>query len=223
MDERYVVCRLRIPLRKGQSYIQTVPEAYPDMLVEVLSYLPVDPDEVMMDLRLKGDVPMEEVLEKIRSSSEVRSLEVLGRGVQGVKLRVRSRFSNPSVIKTAIELKLLPDFPAYVKAGDVTTVVVSTAEAIRKLYRLMRERFPGTIIESIRSEGLDAVRGSLTPHQVEIFQTAISSGYWDVPRRANLSDLAATLHVSKSTLSETLATVENKLLHEMKDRFFRSV
>lgn len=224
LEERYVVCRLRIPLHKGQSYLQSVSDEYPDMLIEILSYLPIDQEEeVIIDLRLKGKVPMDEVLGKVQSSPDVTSLEVMGKEAQNVKLRARSRLTNPSVIKTIIELKLLPDFPTYIKGGAVTTVVVSTSEAISNLFRLMKERFPGTLIESVRREGLDAMRSSLTPHQIEIFQTAMSSGYWEVPRRVNLTDLATVLHVSKSTLHETLATVENKLLHEMKDRFYSPV
>ena len=221
LDEPHVICRLRIPLRKGQSYLQRVSSEYPDMLVEILSYLPVDRDEVLTDLRLKGNFPMDEVLEKARSSPDVTTLEVLGREVQSIKLRVRSRLSNPSVVRTAIELKLLPDFPDHIRAGDLTTVVISTNEAIGNLYRLLSGRFPGTTIESIRREGLDAMHGSLTPHQTDVFLAAMSSGYWDIPRRVNLSDLAAVLHVSKSTLHETLANVEYKLLHEMEDRFYR--
>ena len=221
LEESYIVCRLRIPLHPGQSYLQSVPAEYPDLLVEITSYLPVDPTEVVVNLRVSGNVPMDEVVEKIRASPDVTSMEVVGRAEHSALLRVRSRFSDPSVIKTAQEFQLLPDFPAFIKEGNVTTVVVSSAETIRNLYARLKEGSPGTAIDSIRREALDAFRSSLTPHQAEMFKLAMSSGFWDVPRRTNLTDIASMLGVSKSTLHETLSKIESKLMHEMGEKFYR--
>ncbi len=65
---RYAVRRWRSFLRRGQSSLQSVPEDYPDMLVEILSYLTAGEDEVTVDLWLKGEAPVNEVLGKVRSS-----------------------------------------------------------------------------------------------------------------------------------------------------------
>ena len=221
LGEGYVVCRLRIPLHPGQSYLQSVPSAYPGLLIEITGYLPVGPREVTINLRISGNVPLDDVLESIRGCPDVTSFEVMGRADHSALLRVRSRLSDPSVIKTVQEFQIVPDFPDYVKDGKVTTVVVCSGETIRGLLARLDERFPGTVVDSVRKEALNTVRTSLTPHELEMFKLAISSGYWDVPRRASVSDLAGRTRLAKSTLSEILSRIESKLLHEMGEQLYR--
>ena len=49
----------------------------------------------------------------------------------------------------------------------------------------------------------------LTPRQREVFEVASREGYWDVPRRINLTELAGLLNVAKSTLSNQLQRIES--------------
>ncbi len=51
----------------------------------------------------------------------------------------------------------------------------------------------------------------MTAVQRAMFRQALERGYFDVPRRITLTQLARELSRSKSTVSMTLATVERKL------------
>ncbi|WP_458208013.1 helix-turn-helix domain-containing protein [Haladaptatus sp. NG-SE-30] len=51
----------------------------------------------------------------------------------------------------------------------------------------------------------------LTAKQREAATIAVSEGYYQTPRQTNLDDLAATLGISKSALSQRLSAVEAKL------------
>ncbi len=55
--------------------------------------------------------------------------------------------------------------------------------------------------------------GSLTNRQERVISLAYQLGYFEFPKKINLSDLAKKLGVSKSSLSETLRTGEEKILH----------
>jgi hypothetical protein len=52
----------------------------------------------------------------------------------------------------------------------------------------------------------------LTDRQQEIFQSAKQTGYFEVPRRVSLTELAAQLAVSKGYLSRALAIVEREMV-----------
>ena len=56
--------------------------------------------------------------------------------------------------------------------------------------------------------------GTLTDRQARVLSLAYELGYFEFPKKINLSDLARKLGVSKSSLSETLRTAEEKILHE---------
>ena len=55
-------------------------------------------------------------------------------------------------------------------------------------------------------------RGRLTDRQREVLQTAYDMGYFDHPKRANASEVAAALDISPSTFTEHLAVAQQKIL-----------
>jgi predicted DNA binding protein len=61
----------------------------------------------------------------------------------------------------------------------------------------------------------------LTPRQREVFEIASREGYWDVPRRINLTELAGLLEVAKSTLSDQLQRIESAVFHAFTDEIRR--
>ncbi len=69
---------------------------------------------------------------------------------------------------------------------------------------------------SVELVAIKTVKGSgtLTDRQARVVSLAFELGYFDFPKKINLSDLAKKLGVSKSSLSETLRTAEEKILHE---------
>ena len=58
------------------------------------------------------------------------------------------------------------------------------------------------------------IDGGLTERQRETLVAAYQGGYYDIPRRKTLVDLAAELGVSDQAISERLRRGERKLIHE---------
>ena len=57
--------------------------------------------------------------------------------------------------------------------------------------------------------------------QREVFEVASREGYWDVPRRINLTELAGLLNVAKSTLSNQLQRIESAVFHAFTEEIRR--
>jgi len=78
-----------------------------------------------------------------------------------------------------------------------------------------------TIIEIFEAHGLRCriskrnIRDRLTLREKYILFKAISEGYYDYPRRINLSNLAKKLNISKATLSEYLMKIESKIMRKL--------
>ncbi len=212
-----VVCKLSIPLPKGQGYVEQVSTAFPEALLQVSGFLVVG-QEVVLDLEVTRSPNLGEVLSLIRNSPDVLSCEVLRRDMGAITTRVRSILPKVSAIRVQTSLGLIPNFPVQIQEGKLTLVVAASGEKIRALLSELRAKFPKVDLTSIRKERLEREVGLLTQHQLDIFHRALASGYWDIPRRTTLSDLATGLQVAKSTLSETLALIENRLIHEMADK-----
>lgn len=69
-------------------------------------------------------------------------------------------------------------------------------------------------VEPVPSAGPDGV---LTQRQHDALAQALASGYYDVPRKTRLSDLAADMDVSQSSLSELLRRAERRLVEVYMD------
>jgi predicted DNA binding protein len=111
-----------------------------------------------------------------------------------------------------------------VRDGMLTLVFHATDyEELREIVAELRDRFPGVDIKRfVRSpageQPSDSVlvdRGRLTDRQLEVLETAHEMGYFEHPRRANATEVAAALDITQSTFREHLAAAETKLLSDI--------
>ncbi|ADQ68605.1 putative DNA binding protein [Halogeometricum borinquense DSM 11551] len=113
----------------------------------------------------------------------------------------------------------------YVAQDGHLTLVFHAAdyEELRSVVAELRDRFPDVDIKRfVRSPAVeqsqDSVfvdRSKLTTRQLEVLQTAYDMGYFERPRRANATEIAAELDINPSTLTEHLAAAESKLLEDI--------
>jgi predicted DNA binding protein len=86
-------------------------------------------------------------------------------------------------------------------------VRVDDHERLTEFYRACSERGVGIELVSVRNPGVprEFTAGSgLTGTQRETLRIALENGYFDVPRRTNLGELADQLDVSDSAVSQRL-------------------
>ncbi|AUV80486.1 bacterio-opsin activator [Salinigranum rubrum] len=78
-------------------------------------------------------------------------------------------------------------------------------------------------VHNLTADELDDDPFGLTSEQREAIELALEKGYFEVPRRATLSDLAEDLHVSQQAVSERLRRGTQKVMQSLSDGTFRSV
>ncbi len=95
---------------------------------------------------------------------------------------------------------------------DVLSTVVAALREKEATVNL--RRISSAAVETgTRMLELDA--DGITDKQREAVQTAVRDGYYETPRRADLSDLAEQLDVSRSAVSQRLTAVESKLVEAL--------
>jgi predicted DNA binding protein len=90
----------------------------------------------------------------------------------------------------------------------------------------LRDRYPDLDIKRfVRSPGRERTadgvyvdRSRLTERQQTVLRKAFDMGYFERPRRANASEVAAQLDINPSTFSEHMVTAQHKLLEMVLDR-----
>ena len=113
----------------------------------------------------------------------------------------------------------------YVADDGALTLVFHAAgyDELQSVVGHLRDRFPEMDIRRfIRSpadgQSHDRVfvdREKLTPRQREVLQTAFEMGYFERPRTANATEVAAELDISISTFTEHLAAAQHKIFEDV--------
>lgn len=210
-DVKRVACTVVIQLpRNCPCY--AIGTGHPGLPLRVLGCMPVSDWEMVEEVEVEGRMDPEEVTELFRANPAVKSAEVISRFAETSTHRVVVPLC--PVISTYQSLRILPRFPHHIQDGRERFLVVTTPEKVREFLRMLKENFQGVEIKVITHDFSDGSKSILTPRQREIFRMALSSGFWDIPRRATLTDLASMLGIAKSTVHETIAAIENKLIHE---------
>ncbi len=182
---------------------------HPEVEVEVLSRLDLDGQRSLTEVRLYVPEPGPWT-EAIRALPKVEQAEELESGPSMVHLRVIHRTSE--FVPIFRELQLMRRFPFSIRAGEASWVVVAPQSKVHLLLDRLRERVPMARLESVRHADPLAPPGGLTPRQADLLRKALAAGYFEVPRKITLTDLAKNLGMAASSLSEALAIVEKKLL-----------
>jgi predicted DNA binding protein len=110
------------------------------------------------------------------------------------------------------ELGVLPRRPYWVAHGTTTWEVLGAPRSLRQFAAGLSNLVFSVRIEAVATEEPDPDLVWLTERQLQLFRTAVDEGYFEVPRRISLTNLAGRVSLSKSTLSRTLAVAEGKLL-----------
>jgi predicted DNA binding protein len=95
-------------------------------------------------------------------------------------------------------------------------------DGLQAVVRALREEFPEIDIKRLVKDPDDSTpetvfvdRGRLTDRQLEVLRTAFESGYFDQPRGANATEVAAELGINRSTFAEHVSAAQRKLLTDV--------
>jgi predicted DNA binding protein len=180
---------------------------HPDLLIEVHNVFAVAGHNALGDFEIKGTT--REWAREIEAYPDVVELGPLD--VPPERGRYRIRFHETVLISLIVKLEIILRYPTSISNGMVTFETVDRVSRIRRLLAALRRSGYEPRLVSLRKEFLRSARPNLTRVQSELFREALASGYFHVPRRITLTQLAMKLSRSKSTVSEMLAIVEKKL------------
>ncbi|EMA51914.1 helix-turn-helix domain-containing protein [Halococcus thailandensis] len=101
---------------------------------------------------------------------------------------------------------------AFVEGG-LRITVVGTHEMLQQALEELPEETRITV-EQVGEYSPDErnVLSLLTDRQLEVFETAVENGYYEVPRQATHEDIAGTLDCAPSTVDEHLRKAESRIL-----------
>lgn len=201
--------RLLVQNPKG-AWCHHVGLEFPDVAVRVLSYFVVADGEAQETVQFSGS-RWREALSSMKERSSVLGAEILEEAEAAGKVRLTIVACH--LASTIAEARVSPDVPFEVRDGkDEWTVLASRDKA-----SLFREALAKRGVESdLVSFTEHRPENVLTERQAEILKQAVAAGYYEYPRRITLSKLAKRVGIAKSTLSQSLMTIERAMAGKMR-------
>jgi len=206
--DRLVLARVRVRI-PDSLWTGRFGRRHPRVRLQVLNRSELAPGVSVGDHWIDGATPGGWQKE-IESYPDVLHVELLSEMADGCLYRIT--FRNPAVIEKYRELQLPLPLPLWLQGGFVDWEIAARPPALRELLRFAHRVDPRARVLSLRRPPLRAHLPSLSEAQHELLAKAMRWGYFAVPRGCTLTELARRLGRSKSTVSESMAVLEKKLI-----------
>jgi len=184
---------------------------HPELRVELLNRMMIPPNLMLHETRIISPGPIDIPLwtEEMRRFPGVERVEIQPEGPG----RAICRVSNArSVVEQVVQKhRVLARYPIVIQDGWIRFETLATASQMRPFLQEVGRRVGPHRLESVRRHSVSLGSMGLTPSQDAVFRTALRTGYFSVPRRITVSALAEELGRSKSSTSEMLAKIHQRL------------
>ena len=202
--------RLLVDLPDG-PWIADVSREFPDAGFRVLTAVPGESAGFALVRVTARDV--DAVLSAMEAHEALASASVMAREDGAATVRLET--DAPLLLLAAKRSGLPIEMPLDIEDGVATVEVTGEHERVAEMGRRLSDLGLRYEVERVRQR-VDPAR-LLTDRQRELLLAAVDLGYYDVPRRATLTEVADHVGIAKSTCSETLQRVQRTVIREFVD------
>ncbi|WP_178917439.1 helix-turn-helix domain-containing protein [Natronomonas gomsonensis] len=139
-------------------------------------------------------------------------VDIVGEGYHAF-IQADSTTRGNALLDIAHEYALIIDTPLEFTEGGLRATLVGTHENLRGALGAMPDSLEFSVGDAgTYVPGSEDLLSPLTDRQLEVFETAIEEGYYDVPRKATHKDIADNLGCAPSTVDEHLRKAESRVV-----------
>lgn len=201
-------CRVRLQIPQG-IWLGDFTRAHPEVHLEVTGRMELERGTTLFDVEVHS-TENGGWAEELRAFPGISGVELLGSHQGCETCRVCS--VGPTFVPLFKRHRLIQSFPFPVENGEAIWSVVGVEPKVRALLGRLAEEHTPVQIDSVRRFQAPVTPPLLTRRQQGFLQRALSKGYFEVPRRISLTELARQEGVAISTMSVALALIEKRLV-----------
>jgi len=153
---------------------------------------------------------LDSIIDLIKNHPSVFEFNLMERNENRVKFNVKTK--DPYLLYAVIKCGVLVNFPVNVRDGYAYWKLISSRDRIDKLLTLFEEK--DLRFELLRigkaPYNIDDKDNKLSLEESKVLDKAIETGFFEVPRKISLEELANSLGKSKSALSVMLRKIIKK-------------
>jgi hypothetical protein len=194
-----------------EIWISEIFKNYPDVKMEISHFLPYDLEKSIGNSVIEIlHYNIDSIIEKISNHPSVFELNVIEKEENKVKFNIKTK--DPYLLYAIIKCGVLVDFPVRVEEGFAYWRLISSRESIDQLLTLFeKKKIDFELLRiGVSPYIIEDNKYKLTYDESNILDKAISLGFFEIPRKISLEELAEVLGKSKSALSVMLRKIIKK-------------
>ena len=157
---------------------------------------------------------IDEFLEYLNVHSSIDEVNVTDKKENSVEMTLKIARRGGGILKPLMKAEVIPQTPFMVRDGWVEWEFITDHNRVKDLVNSLKNSDIPHRVHSLFKENESRL---LTIRQREIFDLAVSKGYYETPRRITLTDLAKVAGISKSTICEIIHLIERHIIEEFAD------
>ena len=194
-----------------QKWISEIFKKYHDVEIVILNFLLYDFEEFIANAIIEiYHYKIEEIIDDIKKHPSILEFSVLEMFENRAKINIRTE--DPYLLCAIIKNGIIIDFPVKLSKGLAIWKLVATRKRINDLLLQFEGRgIPFSLLRILNSDyNMDDNENKLNAEESQIIRKAIELGFFDIPRKISLEELANELGKSKSALSVRLRKIIRK-------------
>ncbi|NHJ14125.1 MAG: hypothetical protein EAX95_10645 [Candidatus Thorarchaeota archaeon] len=165
-----------------------------------------------------GEGSIQAYVKELGLSSSIKEVEVTYRSPEAYWTRVVQRMENDSIYETILKNDCMTRLPVTIQNGVQYHVVLAPSkDLLRKLLAELKSKFISAKLVRIRSNPLSPFESILTDKQRAAFLLAFQEGYYEMPRRIYIKELAERLGIRRVAMQERLRRAEFRIMTDFAD------
>jgi predicted DNA binding protein len=192
-------------------WISAIFNKFQDIRMEIEHFLPYDLEESIGNSIIEiQHYNIESIIPEIQNHSSVFEFTLLEQEENRIKFNVKTK--DPYLLYALIKCGVLVNFPVRVRDGFAYWRLISSRERIDQLLTIFEKKNIDFELLRIGKSpvSLEEEKNKLTFEESNILNKAITSGFFEIPRKISLEELANKLGKSKSALSVMLRKIIRK-------------
>ncbi len=165
--------------------------------------------------------PLSKYVKALKQSGSIVDVRVTHATPEQYWTEVTHKLKSKSIHETILESGCMSRFPIVIQGGtQIHHVLAPDQDAFRLAFDNLRSRFSKVRVLNIRRSPRGPLGPGLTHKQLDALKVAVSNGYYDIPRRSEIKNLAQKLRVKRVAMQERLRRAERTIMQQFAAEYF---
>ena len=162
------------------------------------------------------ETPLKKYTKSMKRSKSIIEFEVTHKSETQYWTRAKHFMKDKSILETVLESGCMTKLPIVIANGKQTHTILSpTQMEFSRMFDNLRHRFTSVELERLRRYPSSISNPLLTKKQEEAFKIAWRRGYYDMPRKSEIKNLASEIGIKRVAFQERLRRAERAIAKEL--------